>query len=529
MKIAMYPRVSSETQAKEGTIDSQIEAFRDYAKSHELTITHEFLDDGYSGSELNRPGLDQLRDSIQEEQVEGVLILSPDRLSRKQAHQIILLEEFKKRNIQVIFTNQNFGDSPEDTLMMQVQGAISEYERTKILDRMRRGMKYAVRKGQVLGNRAPLGYSFIRKSQNIPAHWEVEPREAEIVCLIFDLYTHKGMNLFAIAKYLTEEGIPTQSGIGHWQRSTIWNILKNETYLGNAYMFKYHRVEPNKHPKLNKYRRRKNTRKVMRPREEWIGIPVIPLVDQNTWDAAQKVMKQNAKTASRNNNKNDYLLRGLMVCGLCGSMASGYVNNKYTYYGCRAKQNRNITTMPHDERVFVSHKPFDAKVWNGLVELLSDPENLKEQLEKRLERKFSNISPANSEIEKIDRDMEKLILQEKRVLDVYREGIISLDELKEQREKISIKCKVLEAKKKAALSRVEGSGQPEITMDMLGHVSTRFKRAMKNATFDVRQKLANLLINSVTLYPNKAVVKGNIPLIPNYALSTANLWRPNGL
>ena len=80
MNIAIYARVSSETQAKEGTIDSQIEALRDYAKSHELTIVHEFIDDGYSGSELNRPGLDQLRDAIQEGQVEGVLILSPDRL-----------------------------------------------------------------------------------------------------------------------------------------------------------------------------------------------------------------------------------------------------------------------------------------------------------------------------------------------------------------------------------------------------------------------------------------------------------------
>ena len=127
MKIATYARVSSETQAKEGTIDSQIQSLREYAQSNQLTIVKEYIDDGYSGSELIRPGLDQLRDALQERSFDAILILSPDRLSRKQSHQIILMDEFKKHNIQVLFTNQKFGDSPEDQLMLQIQGAVSEY------------------------------------------------------------------------------------------------------------------------------------------------------------------------------------------------------------------------------------------------------------------------------------------------------------------------------------------------------------------------------------------------------------------
>ena len=126
MKIAIYARVSSEKQAKEGTIESQIEALRDYAKKHDLNIIHEYIDDGYTGTELARPGLDQLRDSMLEGETEGVLILSPDRLSRKQSHQIILLEEFKKRNVQVIFTNQPLEEKAEGNLMLQIQAAVSE-------------------------------------------------------------------------------------------------------------------------------------------------------------------------------------------------------------------------------------------------------------------------------------------------------------------------------------------------------------------------------------------------------------------
>jgi len=523
MNIAIYARVSSETQAKDGTIDSQIEALREFAKTHDLTITHECIDDGYSGADLNRPGLDQLRDFIQEGIIEGVLVLSPDRLSRKQAHQIILLEEFQKRNIQVLFTNQQFGDTPEDRLMLQIQGSISEYERTKILDRMRRGMKYAVKKGQVLGNKAPLGYRFVRKTEHKLACWEVDPREAEIVRLIFNLYTNKGMNLSAIAKYLEEEGISTHCGNNNWHTSTIFYILKNETYLGTAYMFKNRRVEPGKHPKLSKYRRRKYTKKEQRIRDEWVGIPITPLIDQNTWDAAQSIMKQNAKKSPRNNVKNQYMLRGLMVCGLCGCMASGYVSNTTTYYGCGAKRNHNITTKPHDERVYVRHKSFDAKVWDGLVELLNDPENLKVQLEKRLERKNAHITPMGSTNGQNEQALSKLNVQEQRVLDAYREGIISLDELKDQKEKIAAKRKVLETKIKAALCQRESLDQPEITMDMLGDVSARFSRAMANAAFDKRQKLASLLINSVTLYPDKAVVQGNIPIANFDALNSSNL------
>ena len=107
MKIALYARVSSDTQAKEGTIHSQVEALRDYAGAHNLEVAYECLDDGVTGTTLVRPGLDHLRDLIAEGLIEGILILSPDRLSRKQAHQILLMDEFKKQNIQVIFTNRS--------------------------------------------------------------------------------------------------------------------------------------------------------------------------------------------------------------------------------------------------------------------------------------------------------------------------------------------------------------------------------------------------------------------------------------
>jgi len=509
MKIAIYARVSSETQAKDGTIDSQIEALRAYAKEHELTIIHECLDDGYTGTELIRPGLDHLRDLAQEGQIEAVLILSPDRLSRKQAHLLVLLDEFKKRNIQVLFTSQSYSDSPEDNLMLQIQGAIAEYERVKILDRTRRGAIHAAKNGQFMGGVPPYGYRYISKSKAGKAQWEVNPDEAKIVRYIYDLYIKNGLKGTQIADRLNYESVPCRKG--KWWASLIYSILKSETYAGMAYVFKHKMTEPMKSPKVNSYRKRKNSHEAPRPREEWIGIHVTPIIDNQTWKKAQELLKQNARRARRNNSHHDYLLRGLVVCGLCGSMASGYVSNKSTYYSCGAKRNKNITSKPHNDIIQVSHKPFDEQVWTGLTELLSEPENIKAQLDKRMQAKKANLPPSLSTSE-FDKELSQLAIQEKRILDAYREEVISLEELKAQKEQISNRRKVLEGKKKAVPSHTEGIGQPKITMEMLGDVSTRFKRVMIKADFATREKIVNFLVNSITLYADKAIVNGNIPV-----------------
>ncbi len=517
MKIAIYARVSSETQAKEGTIDSQIEALREYAKTHELTIMRECLDDGYTGTELIRPGLDHLRDLAQEGQIEAVLILSPDRLSRKQAHLLILLDEFKKRNVQVLFTTQSYSDSPEDNLMLQIQGSIAEYERVKILDRMRRGTIHSVKNGQVLSGNSPFGYRYIAKNRTEKAHWEVNPDEAKTVRYIYDLYVTEELKGRQIADRLNWESVACRGN--KWRGNQIYRILNNESYTGTAYMFKHHSVEPHKTPKSNPYPRKKNSAQIWRARDEWISISVTPILEVQIWKKAQERLKQNARQARRNNNKHEYLLRGLVVCGLCGSMASGYVSNQNTYYSCGAKRNRNITTKPHDEVIQVQHKSFDEKVWLGLTELLSDPENIKTQFDKRMQAKKAALPPSPSTSE-FDKELNQLAIQEKRILDAYREEVISLDELKVQRENIANRRKVLESKKKVILSHAESLRKQEITMNDLGDVSKRFQRAMAKANFATREKLVNLLVNSVTLMPNKAIVSGNIPITYSDVLSS---------
>jgi site-specific DNA recombinase len=508
MNIAIYARVSTQSQAKEGTINSQLEALRKYAQDQKLTITHECIDNGISGSTLEREGLDELRDLALAGEVSGVLALSPDRLSRRQFDQMVLMEEFKKHNIKIFFTNQQFEDTPAGNFMLQVQGAMSEYERANIRDRMRRGQRHAVKKGQVIAGNTPFGYTLIRKTETSIARWEVNEAEAEIVRLIFDLYIKQGMKGTEIVRYLNDKGTPTRKA-AQWWSTVVYSILKNESYLGTAYMYKTKRVTPIKTPKTSQ----KSKGKLLTSAEDRIGVPVPQLIERETWEAAQELLKKNAYRSRRNNNVNKYLLRGLIVCGECGSMCPGYVSNKKTYYSCGAKRNKNITTKPHDDvNITARQKPFDEKIWQGLTELLETPENLQTQIEKRLPQTSKFSKAAKDTQSKIEKKLEKLAIQEKRILDAYREEIIELDELREQKAKIAEERTILHTQQKAAQSQLEHSGRPEITMATLGDISARFERAMAKADFSTREKLTNLLVKSVALHKTKAVVKGYIPM-----------------
>jgi site-specific DNA recombinase len=142
-QVALYARVSSAQQADAGTIVSQLSALRVRIAAEGLTLSPEleFIDDGYSGSSFLRPGLERLRDVLQTGGIDRLYVLAPDRLARKYAYQVMLLEEFQAGGVEVVFLNRSSGQSAEDELLVQVQGMLAEYERAKILERTRRGKR----------------------------------------------------------------------------------------------------------------------------------------------------------------------------------------------------------------------------------------------------------------------------------------------------------------------------------------------------------------------------------------------------
>ena len=164
LRVAIYSRVSTDKQATTNTIASQVEALQSRVQADGLRLDagDYFLDDGYSGATFDRPALDRLRDLVAAGAVQRIYVHSPDRLARNYVHQVVLTDEWAVRGVEVIFLNRAIGESPEDKLLLQMQGMMAEYERAKIVERCRRGRKHAAKLGLVSAlTGAPYGYRYI--------------------------------------------------------------------------------------------------------------------------------------------------------------------------------------------------------------------------------------------------------------------------------------------------------------------------------------------------------------------------------
>ncbi len=241
---AIYARVSSDRQRREQTIQSQTAALRELAAERGLLVPEDlvFEDEGVSGAVLRRPELERLRDLAVEGRFEVLLCHAPDRLARRYAYQVLLLEEFQRAGIEVIFAKEpERSGTPEDELLRQFQGMIAEYERAQIAERCRRGKLHRARAGAVsVMARAPYGYRYVKRSEHADAFFEIDETEAPVVREIFRRYLEDGESIAKIARWLSAQGVPTRTGKTGWNNATIWGMLRNPAYAGQAAYGKTH-------------------------------------------------------------------------------------------------------------------------------------------------------------------------------------------------------------------------------------------------------------------------------------------------
>src|SRR6201997_5336753 len=235
LRVALYARVSSEQQTEQRTIASQVTALE--AKIIEdgfyLEPDHRFIDEGYSGATLVRPALERLRDRVAAGAVDRVYVHSPDRLARRYAYQVLVIDELQRLGVEIIFLNRAIGLSPEDDLLLQVQGMVAEYERAKILERSRRGKRHAAHEGRVsVLSGAPYGYRYIgRHEGGGVARYAIDEAEAPIVRLMFQWIGRERLSIGEVCRRVRQQGCLTRRGQPAWDRTTGWGILKNPAYL----------------------------------------------------------------------------------------------------------------------------------------------------------------------------------------------------------------------------------------------------------------------------------------------------------
>jgi len=227
MRVGIYARVSTDAQEARGTIGSQLETLRTRVSAEGDELVAEFIDDGCSGARLDRPGLDDLRDAAEAGRVDAVWCLSPDRLARSYAYQILILDELARYQVPVRFTDTPPLDDPQGRLLVQIQGVIAEHERAKFVERGRRGKLYRARAGEVLSTKVPYGYRRVPRGADGPAHVVVYEPEAAVVRRVFADFL-AGQSLRHLAVTLSADGIASPEGKPVWRLSTICRLLRND-------------------------------------------------------------------------------------------------------------------------------------------------------------------------------------------------------------------------------------------------------------------------------------------------------------
>jgi len=531
---AIYARVSSDKQKAEGTIDSQTAALREYAEAHRYTVPSEWVleDEGYSGSLLIRPGLERLRDLAAEGQIEAVLIYSPDRLSRRYAYQILLIEEFRRHGVEVIFVKSPPVHTAEDQLLLQFQGMIAEYERAQIAERSRRGKRHRAKCGEVsVLSGAPYGYRYIRKSEGSAACYEVLEQEAAVVRRVYGRYVEDSLSIGQIVRQLNAEGIPTRSSRSPWERTTVWDMLRNPAYIGKACFGKTERAERKRVTRLLRNRRGytpRNSCSRERPREEWIEIPIAPIIKEDVFSQAQERLQRNKHFAARH-TKEPTLLQGLLVCRRCGyayyRTSTRTSSRKLYYYRCLGSDAYRHWQGPLCTNRPVRQDYLDGLVWQHVMKVLENPELIHVEIDRRI-RDIQDSNPTRLRKEALEKERIRLQKNIDRLMDAYQEGILSLEELRQRLPVLRKKASVTQSDiQKLEASSVDQERYLRLAENLEGFLA-RLRRSAESLSVTDRQKVLRLVVKEILVGPDTLTVKHCIPVkedqesfpVPSYLL-----------
>jgi site-specific DNA recombinase len=438
MRVAIYVRVSTTRQAQQQTIEQQRERLVAHARAQDwgLREEHIFRDDGYSGSVLARPGLDRLRDAARNREIDRILVTAPDRLARNYVQQMVLLEEFARAGCAVDFLDRPMSDDPHDQLLLQIRGAVAEYERTLIAERMRRGRLRKLRAGLLLPwTRPPYGYRLDPERPRDPTGVTLAPDEAAVVAELFALYLEPGASLARLAQTLQWRAIPTPSGNDRWSGPTIRGILGNPTYTGQVYAQRTRYREPQVRRSATHALGRPHGSATPQPPDTWIAVGAVPpIVSRERFDQVQAKLAQNRAFSSRNNTAHQYLLRALVSCGRCLlACTARTLNGRNHYYLCNGKhRNGSARCDPPCPSRYIPAAQLDALVWADLCELVRDPAHIQAALA-RAQGGAWLPQELQARRENLRQGRANLRQQLDRLTDAYLRGVIPLDEYERRR------------------------------------------------------------------------------------------------
>lgn len=509
---ALYARVSTGRQENEETIDSQIDEIRTriIADGNILPPENVYQDDGWTGEMLQRPGLDEMRDGAIEGKFQVLYVYDRGRLSRVFAYQEIIIEEIINRDIKFVTIHDVKAETAEERVLQAMQGVFHEYERVKIVERMRRGKLFKARSGVMINGHSLYGYTYIKKTDKEPAKYEINEEQARVVKMIFNWVGYEGVSLREVIRRLYDQGIlPRKQKSEFWTRGPIVRLLRCDSYVtGIVYFNKSESVVAKKPIKNVKYKKIKRSSRKMRPKEDWIPyeVPVI-IEDRVLFDKVQRILENNQKYACKL-RKYDYLLSGLVFCE-CGNRRVGDGIDKTNYYYRCAERIYKFPKEKNCNSKGINAVALDIAFWKELLKFLKNPKEL---------RKYAEIwvkTQTNNEIDKLEIDrLTKLIsnLEEEglRYAKAYGQKELEFEQFKGLMREVGKKKIAYQGQLNTLNTKVAQEG---IDKDQLEEIIKEAKKIIQALNLDNKIQTVRDIITKVIVKGGQLVqVKGRLPL-----------------
>lgn len=381
-KVVLYPRVSTKGQAEDGySLSFQVEKMLAYCKAMDYAVVGIYSDDGYTGSNLERPGIQRIIEEAPTGKFDAVIVYKLDRLSRSQKHTMYMLEDvFIPNDIAFVSMSEAFDTSTQFGIaMVGILSVFAQLERENIKQRTFDGRKGRAKEGSWHGGGTnPIGYDYI------DGELVINEKEAEQVRMVYELYA-SGMTITEICRRM--EGYRTKHGDWH-HPGTVANVLDNPLYSGTVHFDDVRTPESH--------------------------TAIIPKELYNTVASMRTgEYKNNAKKDSK------YLLSGIVYCKNCGARYFVKKNpNKNLFYCChsRAKVNKLMVKDPTCKNKNWRKDDLENEVYKEIKRLADNPHLLYElkKIPSELEQNTDGSNP------KVRGEIANINIQIGKLMDLYQ-------------------------------------------------------------------------------------------------------------
>lgn len=541
-----YLRVSSSGQAEEGRsgLPRQLVHVHEAAVTHRLKIPWDYLfADDDSGFEFNeRPDLSHLRQEYRSStrRAHAVVMEHLDRLSRNADwHQGYLLDEMKQFGLHAVFWKP-FASRIERVVM----GAVAQDGMEQAKLRMAQGSLHKAKSGRVTAKVAAYGYKFVDSLGNEgptakkDTHYGIKEGEADVVRYIFRKVL-EGYPLRRIAIMLEGRVAPPKR-FTYWEPKMIELIVKRPLYKGEFIAHRNLEVKIQKDSRsssLTESSGRTVTRKIQRPSEEWIVVPVPAIVSTEDWQRANEIVAKNLDKGRRE-AVNPFLLSGLISCATCGSSYIGRRRkekknrrqNEYTLtcYRCAGQANRipAVREKLGCNQKQISMRILDQSVWSVIYKVLLNPEIMLSALEREFHSEQNE--QVRVQLEYLDSQIQELKLDDERLYKAYLADAFDETEYGEHRILVTMQLQKLQLERNKLESNLMLPEQFEEKKQEIVLICENARQSglMFDAPFEIRQRIIKTIVDRITLNANEGWFEMEGVISGQYLFESSNEQDP---